>query len=116
MTEVVLRFGKPSEYSYARVPFWADQPDPAQFAARMDAHLAEAQQALDRMLTADGRRTIANTLRAYDDLLLHLDSAIYQTDLIQNVHPDEAFRAELHGQEDFRHAAVRDFLTSAARS
>ncbi|MFL6213667.1 MAG: M3 family metallopeptidase [Blastocatellia bacterium] len=75
------------------VPFWADQPDPAQFAARMYAHLAEAQEALDRLLAVDGRRTITNTLRAYDDLLLHLDSAIFQTDLIQNVHPDEAYRA-----------------------
>jgi thimet oligopeptidase len=83
----------PNTPTPAGIPFWADPPDPAQFAARMDAHLAEAQQALSRLLAVDGRRTIANTLRPYDDLLLHIDSAIFQTDLIQNVHPDEAFRA-----------------------
>jgi thimet oligopeptidase len=77
----------------ADLPFWEDQPGTAQFAARMDAHLAAAQQALEGLLAVKGTRTVANTLRAYDDLLLHLDSALYQTDLIQNVHPDEAFRA-----------------------
>jgi Zn-dependent oligopeptidase len=74
-------------------PFWGDRPDAARFAARMDAHLAAAQQALTRLREAKGRWTIVNTLRAYDDALLHLDSAVYQTDLIQNVHPDDAFRA-----------------------
>ena len=77
----------------ADVPFWEDQPDAAQFAARMDAHLMAAQDALARLLAVKGKRTIANTLRAYDDLLLHLDSALFQTDLIQNVHADEVFRA-----------------------
>jgi thimet oligopeptidase len=77
----------------ADVPFWEDQPDAAQFAARMDAHLSAAQDALARLLAVKGKHTIANTLRAYDDLLLHLDSALFQTDLIQNVHADEAFRA-----------------------
>jgi thimet oligopeptidase len=77
----------------ADAPFWEDQPDAAQFAARMDAHLIAAQHALARLLAVKGKRTIANTLRVYDDLLLHLDSALYQTDLIQNVHSDEAFRA-----------------------
>jgi thimet oligopeptidase len=79
--------------SPADVPFWEDQPDAAQFAARMGAHLSAAQEALARLLAIKGRRTIASTLRAYDDLLLHLDSALFQTDLIQNVHPDETFRA-----------------------
>ncbi len=75
------------------MPFWGDRPDAAQFAALMDAHLVAAQQALARLLEAGGPRAIANTLRVYDDILLHLDSALYQTDLVQNVHPDEAFRA-----------------------
>ena len=75
------------------MPFWGDRPDAAQVAALMDAHLVAAQQALARLLEVTGPRTIANTLRVYDDILLHLDSALYQTDLVQNVHPDEAFRA-----------------------
>ncbi|MFL6277219.1 MAG: M3 family metallopeptidase [Blastocatellia bacterium] len=77
----------------AGMPFWGDRPDAAQFAAHMDAHLVAAQQVLARLLEVSGPRTIANTLRVYDDMLLHLDSALYQTDLVQNVHPDEAFRA-----------------------
>jgi thimet oligopeptidase len=76
----------------ADTPFWGDRPDAAQFAARMDFHLSEAQRALADLLAVKDQRTLANTLPAYDDLLLHLDSALFQSDLIQNVHPDEAFR------------------------
>ncbi|HKP86053.1 MAG TPA: M3 family metallopeptidase [Blastocatellia bacterium] len=74
-------------------PFWSKRPDAARFERETDERLASAGQSLDRMLKVKGKRTIENTLRLYDEVLIHLDSAAYQTDLIQNVHPDAAFRA-----------------------
>src|ERR1044072_2796071 len=74
-------------------PFWANRPDAAQFEKEIVGRLAKAQQSLDQMLAEKDKRTVDNTLRLYDEVLIHLDSALYQTDLIQNVHPDEAFRA-----------------------
>lgn len=74
-------------------PFWGDRPDGATFGKEMDGRLRKAQQSLDQMLQVKGKRTIDNTLRLYDEVLINLEAASYQTDLIQNVHPDEAFRA-----------------------
>jgi Zn-dependent oligopeptidase len=73
--------------------FWASRPDAPQFEKEMDGRLALAEKALDQMLKVKGRRTVENTLRIYDEVLMQLDAASYQTDLIQNVHPDAAFRA-----------------------
>lgn len=75
------------------MPFWANRPDGAAFGKEMGGRLQKAQQSLDLMLQVKGRRTIDNTLRLYDEVLINLEAASYQTDLIQNVHPDEAFRA-----------------------
>jgi thimet oligopeptidase len=77
----------------ADAPFWEGRPDAARFEKEMDARLAKAQQSLDQMLGVKGKRTVENTLRLYDEVLIHLDAASYQTDLIQNVHPDAEFRA-----------------------
>jgi Zn-dependent oligopeptidase len=74
-------------------PFWAGRPDAATFVKEMDEHLSEAQKALDQLLAVKGKRTIENTLKLYDEILIQADSAAYQTDLIQNVHPDAALRA-----------------------
>jgi len=74
-------------------PFWAGRPDAPAFEKNMAAHLTSAQQAIDRMLSAKGNRTVANTLQPYDEALTHLDTAGYQSDLLQNVHPDAAYRA-----------------------
>lgn len=59
----------------------------------MDERIERAEQALSQMLAVEDERTIENTLRLYDEVLLHLDAASYQSDLIQNVHPDAQFRA-----------------------
>ena len=77
----------------ADAPFWAGRPDAPALEKKMAAHLASAQQAIDRMLAANGKRTLANTLQPYDEALTHLDAAGYQSDLLQNVHPDAAYRA-----------------------
>src|SRR3982751_373367 len=85
-------------HSFARTtsddaPFWMNKPDAATFAKVQDERLKKAQDALDRMLAVKGKRTIENTLVAYDEALLYLDAAGQQAGLLQEVHPDEQFRS-----------------------
>ena len=74
----------------------------------MDERLAEAQRALDQMLSVEGKRTIDNTLQPYDQTLMLVDGASYQTDLIQNVHPD----AEMRAAAEIENQKVSAFSTS----
>jgi thimet oligopeptidase len=74
-------------------PFWSGRPDATDFVKEMDERLAKAQKSLDQMLVIKGKRTVENTLKPYDEILIQVDGAAYQTDLIQNVHPDAALRA-----------------------
>ncbi len=73
-------------------PFWTGHPDAAAFARTENQRIARAQQAIDRMLAANGKRTIDNTLRPYDDAQLELNAAGAQAGLMQNVHPDSVLR------------------------
>jgi Zn-dependent oligopeptidase len=73
-------------------PFWTGMADAPSFARAMEARLAHARQRLAGLLAVDGARTIANTLRPHDDMLLELDAAVSQAGLIQVVHPDAAVR------------------------
>ncbi len=73
-------------------PFWTGMADAGTFERAMDARLAHARTTLDRMLALKGARTVDNTLRAYDDVLLELDAVASQAQLIQSVHPVEGTR------------------------
>src|SRR3982750_2748084 len=85
--------GRASARTSDDAPFWTGRPTAALFEKAMNEHLAKAQEALDRLLAVKGKRTIENTLKLYDEILIHLDSAAFQSDLIQNVHPDPNVRA-----------------------
>jgi thimet oligopeptidase len=74
-------------------PFWAARPDTATFEKIQAERLAAAQKTLDRLLAVRGERTVENTLKPYDDVLVQLNAAGYQSNLIANVHPDDALRA-----------------------
>ena len=74
-------------------PFWTGLPDTVTFQATNDERLARADRAIARLLAAEGPRTIANTLRPYDDALLELDAVASQASLMENVHPDARLRA-----------------------
>lgn len=82
-------------------PFWSGMTDAASFERAMDARIARARDTLARLLAVTGDRTIDNTLRPYDDVLLELDAVSSQAGLIQAVHPDATFRvaAEQISQE-----------------
>ena len=73
-------------------PFWTGIKDAASFNRAMDARLAHAVATLDKMLAVKAPRTIENTLRPYDDVLLELDAVSSQAQLIQSVHPNESLR------------------------
>src|SRR5581483_6364 len=71
---------------------WASKPDTAAFDKAENAYLAAAQKDLDQLTAVKGSHTIANTLAPYDDAVRNLGSAGYFAGLMQQVHPDAAFR------------------------
>lgn len=73
-------------------PFWTGHPDARSFAGIEEQRVARAKATIARMLAVKGPRTIANTLRPYDDALLQLDAANSQAGLISETHPDSALR------------------------
>ena len=73
-------------------PFWAGHPDGATFERSIEARLERARGLLGRLAAVTGRRTIANTLVPYDNLMRELDRAGSEAGLIQSVHPDSGLR------------------------
>jgi thimet oligopeptidase len=73
-------------------PFLARVGDPAAFIKNRDTHLAHAQALLDQLIAVKGRRTIDNTLRVYDDVLIELSLAQAGANIVDRFQPDEAFR------------------------
>ncbi len=73
-------------------PFYAGMTNSASLKAKSDAHLANAQQTLDRLLSIKGSRTVENTLRPYDDIQIELEAAAGPCRVISALHPDEQMR------------------------
>jgi thimet oligopeptidase len=63
-----------------------------QFLAGCQGDLAAARKILPTILSAGGARTLDNTLRPLDDLLVHLGNAMAIAGLYSEVHPDETVR------------------------
>ncbi len=59
--------------------------------AVVDYAIAEASDALDRIIATPGRRTVENTLRPYDDVRIGLNAA-RMVEFFANDHPDPAVR------------------------
>jgi len=73
-------------------PLWSAKPDVAAFEKMEDDRLAAALRAIDQIVAVKGSRTIENTLVPYDEAIRQLDAASYFSGLMQQVHPDVAFR------------------------
>src|SRR5258705_9265746 len=73
-------------------PFWEGNPDADRFYQKMTMHLDQARNALTRMLSIAGERTIENTLGIYDEIQIHLDVVSSQASLMEAVHPDAKLR------------------------
>ena len=73
-------------------PLWAGKPDVTAFQKIEDGHLDAAKRSIDEILHVRGKRTIDNTLVPYDDAVRELDSAACFSGLMEEVHPEAAFR------------------------
>jgi thimet oligopeptidase len=73
-------------------PLWSAKPDVAAFEKIENDRLAAAQHAIDRIVAVKSSRTIENTLGPYDEAIRQLNAASYFSALMQQVHPDVAFR------------------------
>jgi thimet oligopeptidase len=73
-------------------PLWGTRPDVVAFEKMENDRLTAAQTAVDQVVSAKGPRTISNTLVPYDEATRQLNAAIYFSSLMQQVHPDAAFR------------------------
>lgn len=82
-------------------PFYTGITNADDFIRINDGRLALAKSALDALLAVTGPRTVENTLRPYDRILMHLDAVGSQASLMENVHPDDAVRSagEVLGQK-----------------
>ncbi len=71
---------------------WSGAVDANSIEVGIDRQLARAQEAIDRLLAVKGKRTLKNTLAPFDEAVDELDSAAYQSQLVQAVHPQSAVR------------------------
>jgi len=78
--------------SVSQPPLWANKPDIPAFEKAVNDHLAAAQKSIDTLVAAKGPRTIDNTLVPFDEAIRHINSSAYFAGLMQQVHPDAAFR------------------------
>jgi thimet oligopeptidase len=75
-----------------QAPLWSTKPDVAAFEKMENSRLTAAQAAADQVVAAKAPRTIENTLAPYDEAVRQLNAAAYFSGLMQQVHPDAAFR------------------------
>lgn len=80
------------EMPKSQPPFWASKPDIAAFEKAQSDRLAAAQQSIDAIVAVKAARTIENTLVPYDDAIRQINAVAYASGLMQEVHPDAAFR------------------------
>jgi len=71
---------------------WATKPDVNGFEKMVTDRLAAAESAIHQLTSVQGPRTIENTLVPYDQAVERINSAAYLSGLIEQVHPDVAFR------------------------
>ncbi|HTR67485.1 MAG TPA: M3 family metallopeptidase [Terriglobales bacterium] len=80
------------EMPKSQPPLWAAKPDAAAFEKIENDKLAGAQKSIDALVAVKGKRTIDNTLAPFDDAVRQINSEVYFSSLMQQVHPDSAFR------------------------
>ena len=73
-------------------PVWSAKPDIAAFEKLENQRIEQAQALIDEVARVHGTHTIENTLTPFDDAVRTLNSANYLSSLMQQVHPDSAFR------------------------
>src|SRR5262249_37598880 len=62
------------------------------FEKTVNDKLAGAQRSIDTLVAVKGKHTVDNTLVPFDDAVRQINTAAYFASLMQQVHPDTAFR------------------------
>jgi thimet oligopeptidase len=71
---------------------WASKPDVAGFSKIENDRLGTAQQFIDQITSVKSGHTINNTLVPYDEAVREINSSAYLAGLMEQVHPEAAFR------------------------
>jgi thimet oligopeptidase len=71
---------------------WASKPDIIAFEKIIQERLTAANTAISQLTGMKGARTIANTVGPFDEAIRQINAASYFSSLMQQVHPDAAFR------------------------
>ena len=71
---------------------WASKPDVPAFEKIVNDRLAGGQASIDRLLAVKSPRTVENTVTPFDEALRQINSALYLSSLMQQVHPESTFR------------------------
>jgi thimet oligopeptidase len=74
-------------------PFYSGITDEASLTRKVDGHLERANELLERLLAVASRRTPANTLRVYDDLMAEVLNARGPLQIVGQLHSDSRMRA-----------------------
>ena len=75
-----------------RLHAWEGAGDPAALDAWVHMHMRNADAAVAKLLAVKGARTVANTLRPYDDAINELDLATYQASVLYGVGASKELR------------------------
>jgi thimet oligopeptidase len=92
---------------------WASKPDASAFEKMVNDRLSSADKAIAEITAAKGSRTIENTLTPYDEAVRQINAAAYLSSLMEQVHPDAAFRD--HATEMLRKASAAQTALSLNR-
>src|SRR5258707_7523005 len=76
----------------AQAPLWINKPDVPAFEKLEEERLSAAQRSVDQILAVKGPHTIENTLVPFDEIIKQYNTAGYLSVLLQQVHPDAAYR------------------------
>jgi thimet oligopeptidase len=76
----------------SQTTIWSAKPDVAAFEKIENDRLDAGRAAIDTLLAVKGQRTIENTLAPFDEAVHQNNSAGYFAGLMEQVHPDAAFR------------------------
>ncbi len=87
-----MGIGRGQDLLVTQPAIWSTKPDIAAFEKLEADRLAKAQSAIDRIVAVNGPWTIENTLAPYDEAIRQLNAASNLSGLMQQVHPDTAFR------------------------
>jgi thimet oligopeptidase len=85
-------FAAAQSISVSQPTIWATKPDIAAFDKIENDHLAASQKSIDALVAVKGSRTVDNTLVPFDEAIREVNTAVYFSSLMQQVHPDSAFR------------------------